>query len=77
MALRSKDLSATSVLLNADMTVFMEEAVADVEIVDRKKNLVYLHIEEEVSEEASGGEAASEEASGEDAASGEASADAE
>ncbi len=54
-------LSATSVLLNADMTAFMEEAVADVEIVDRKKNLVYLHIEEEPSEEAS--EEASEEVS--------------
>lgn len=54
-------LSATSVLLNADMTAFMEEAIADVEIVDRKKNLVYLHIEEEPSEEAS--EEASEETS--------------
>lgn len=46
-------LDATSALLNADMSAFMEEAIADIEIVDRKKNLAYLYIEEESSEEAS------------------------
>ena len=66
-------LDATSVLLNADMSAFMEEAIADVEIVDRKKNLVYLHIEEESSEEASEeiSSEASEEASEEGSASAE------
>ena len=42
-------LSAAGVLLNADLTAFLEDAIADIEIVDSKKNLVYLHIEEEAS----------------------------
>ena len=42
-------LSAAGVLLNADLTAFLEDAIADIEIVDGKKNLVYLHIEEEAS----------------------------
>ena len=44
-------LDATSTLVNADMTVFMEEVVAGIEIEDKKNNLVYLHIVEETSEE--------------------------
>ncbi len=45
-------LDATSALVTADMTAFMEEAIAGIEIEDPKKNLVYLHIEESTEEAA-------------------------
>lgn len=57
-------LDVTSVLLSADLTAFMEEAVEGIEIEDKKEKLVYLHVEEEAASEESSGEesaAASEE----------------
>lgn len=46
-------LDATNNLLSADLNAFVEEAVEGIEIQDKKKKLVYLHIEEESSEEGS------------------------
>lgn len=44
-------LNATASLVNAAMTAFVEDATANIEIVDKKKELAYLYVEEDASEE--------------------------
>ena len=39
-------LDATNNIVNAAMTAFIEEATADIEIVDKDKHLSYLHEED-------------------------------